>query len=266
VVGQVASQTLENLAVVGSVPGGIALDEISLFPEKTFHNRPNGLRADLAQIIADLHPKFVRFPGGCFADEYHWRDGIGPRQQRPKRLNTNWGGVVETNAFGTHEFMDLAEQIGADPYISANVGSGTPQEMMEWMEYMTSDADTELANLRRRHGSLVPAQRRPHHRRVRSHPALRRRHVPAAPVEPADPVEPPAPSPARPPCPEVPAAASPPALFTLPQPPAIMIVSVTIAATCPARAKKQERFEVASSRMVVPSDLVRPTDRSLLRC
>src|SRR6478672_939193 len=115
-----------------------------------------GIRNDVVEALKNLNIPVLRWPGGCFADEYHWRDGIGPRQQRPRRLNTNWGGVVETNAFGTHEFMDLAEQIGADPYISANVGSGTPQEMMEWMEYMTSDADTELANLRRRNGRDKP--------------------------------------------------------------------------------------------------------------
>jgi len=74
------------------------------------------------------------------------RDGIDPREQRPRRLNTNWGGVIETNAFGTHEFMDLAEQIGAAPYISANVGTGTPQEMKDWIEYMTSDSDSDLAS------------------------------------------------------------------------------------------------------------------------
>ena len=115
-----------------------------------------GIRNDVVAALKNLNLPVLRWPGGCFADEYHWRDGIGPRQQRPKRLNTNWGGVVETNAFGTHEFMDLAEQIGADPYISANVGSGTPQEMMDWIEYMTSDADTELANLRRRNGRDKP--------------------------------------------------------------------------------------------------------------
>ena len=98
----------------------------------------------------------LRWPGGCFADEYHWRDGIGPRDQRPKRLNTNWGGVVETNAFGTHEFMDLAEQIGAAPFVSVNVGTGTPQEVKDWIEYMTSDGDSELANLRRKNGRAQP--------------------------------------------------------------------------------------------------------------
>ncbi len=115
-----------------------------------------GIRNDVIAALKNLSVPVLRWPGGCFADEYHWRDGIGPRAARPRRINTSWGGVVETNAFGTHEFMDLVEMIGADPYISANVGSGTPQEMMEWIEYMTSDADAELANLRRRNGRDKP--------------------------------------------------------------------------------------------------------------
>jgi alpha-N-arabinofuranosidase len=115
-----------------------------------------GIRNDVVAALKNMSVPVLRWPGGCFADEYHWRDGIGPRPQRPKRINTNWGGVIETNAFGTHEFMDLAEQIGADPYISANVGSGSPQEMMEWIEYMTSDSDSDLANLRRRNGRAAP--------------------------------------------------------------------------------------------------------------
>jgi len=98
----------------------------------------------------------LRWPGGCFADEYHWRDGIGPRSERPKQINTHWGGVVENNHFGTHEFMDLCEQIGAEPYVCGNVGSGSVQEMMEWVEYMTSDADSPLANLRRKNGREQP--------------------------------------------------------------------------------------------------------------
>ena len=95
----------------------------------------------------------LRRPGGCFADEYHWRDGIGLREKRPKRINTHWGGVIETNQFGTHEFMDLCDQIGADAYICGNVGSGTPQEMMEWVEYMTSGSDSTLADERRANGA-----------------------------------------------------------------------------------------------------------------
>lgn len=114
-----------------------------------------GLRNDVVGALKELHIPVLRWPGGCYADEYHWRDGIGPRAQRPKRPNASWGGV-DTNAFGTHEFMDLAEMLGADAYINGNVGSGTPQEMMEWIEYMTSDSDSNLANLRRQNGREKP--------------------------------------------------------------------------------------------------------------
>jgi alpha-N-arabinofuranosidase len=115
-----------------------------------------GIRNDVVAALKELHVPQLRWPGGCFADEYHWRDGIGPRDQRPKMINTHWGGVVESNAFGTHEFLDFCEQIGCEPYICGNVGSGTVQEMMEWIEYMTSDADSPLANLRRRNGRQQP--------------------------------------------------------------------------------------------------------------
>ncbi len=114
-----------------------------------------GLRNDIVAALKELHIPVLRWPGGCFADEYHWRDGIGPRDKRPRRPNASWGGI-DTNAFGTHEFMDLCEMIGADAYINGNVGTGTPQEMMEWIEYMTSDSDSTLANLRRQNGREKP--------------------------------------------------------------------------------------------------------------
>ena len=99
-----------------------------------------GIRNDVVAALRELNIPVLRWPGGCFADEYHWKDGIGPRDKRPSMINTHWGGVVEDNSFGTHEFMDLVEQLGTDAYITGNVGSGTPQEMMEWVEYLTSDA------------------------------------------------------------------------------------------------------------------------------
>jgi alpha-N-arabinofuranosidase len=114
-----------------------------------------GLRNDVVAALKELRIPVLRWPGGCFADEYHWRDGIGPRDQRPRRPNASWGGV-DTNAFGTHEFMDLCEMLGAEPYINGNLGSGSPQEMMEWIEYMTSDADSSLARLRRQNGRDKP--------------------------------------------------------------------------------------------------------------
>jgi len=114
-----------------------------------------GIRNDVVAALKELRIPVLRWPGGCFADEYHWRDGIGPRDKRPRRPNASWGGV-DTNAFGTHEFMDLAEMLGAEAYINGNVGSGTPQEMMEWIEYMTSDSDSALANFRRQNGRDKP--------------------------------------------------------------------------------------------------------------
>ena len=91
----------------------------------------------------------LRWPGGCFADEYHWMDGIGPREQRPTMINTHWGGVTENNHFGTHEFLDLCDQLDCEPYICGNVGSGTVQEMQQWVEYLTFDGNSPMADLRR---------------------------------------------------------------------------------------------------------------------
>jgi len=115
-----------------------------------------GWRKDVVGALRDLQVPLVRWPGGCFADEYHWKDGIGPRARRPVKVNTNWGGVEESNAVGTHEFFDLAEMIGADTYVNGNLGSGTVQEMSEWIEYMTSDSKSSLAQLRRKHGRNKP--------------------------------------------------------------------------------------------------------------
>jgi alpha-N-arabinofuranosidase len=129
---------------------GIWVGEDSTIPNT------RGMRNDVLAALKNLKVPVLRWPGGCFADEYHWRDGIGPRNQRPKHINTNWGGVVETNAFGTHEFLDLCEIIGADPYVSGNLGSGTVQEMAEWVEYMTSASDSTLANERRKNGRDKP--------------------------------------------------------------------------------------------------------------
>jgi alpha-L-arabinofuranosidase len=115
-----------------------------------------GIRKDVVAALKRLNVPVLRWPGGCFADEYHWREGIGPRDRRPRRINTHWGGVIETNHFGTHEFFDLCEQIGAEAYICGNIGSGTPREMMEWVEYITSDSDSTLADLRRENGREKP--------------------------------------------------------------------------------------------------------------
>ncbi len=115
-----------------------------------------GIRNDVLAALRALDVPVLRWPGGCFADEYHWKDGIGPREKRPKIINTHWGAVVENNHFGTHEFMDLVELLGCEAYICGNVGSGTVQEMMDWVEYLTSDADSPMANLRRANGRDKP--------------------------------------------------------------------------------------------------------------
>ena len=115
-----------------------------------------GFRNDVVAALRDLHVPVVRWPGGCFADEYHWRDGIGPRAKRRVTLNTNWGGVAETNQFGTHEFLDFAELIGADAYINGNLGTGSAAEMAEWLQYMTSDQPTALTAERARNGHPAP--------------------------------------------------------------------------------------------------------------
>ncbi|PZQ61939.1 MAG: alpha-N-arabinofuranosidase [Sphingomonas taxi] len=114
-----------------------------------------GVRNDVVAALKDLGTPVIRWPGGCFADEYHWREGVGPRAKRPVKINTHWGGVTEPNSVGTHEFMDISEQIGAEVYISGNVGNGSPQEMAEWVEYMTSPAGT-LAGERAKNGHKAP--------------------------------------------------------------------------------------------------------------
>jgi alpha-N-arabinofuranosidase len=109
-----------------------------------------GIRNDVVAALRVIHVPNVRWPGGCFADEYHWRDGIGP--QRVVRLNPNWGGVIEPNTFGSHEFMDFIEQIGSEAYLSVNVGSGSPHEAADWLEYMTAAQATTLQKERAANG------------------------------------------------------------------------------------------------------------------
>lgn len=111
-----------------------------------------GIRQDVVEALKKLNIPVLRWPGGCFADTYHWKDGIGPREQRPSIVNTHWGGVTENNHFGTHEFLDLCSQLGCEPYICGNVGSGTVQELAEWVEYITMDGKSPMADLRRKNG------------------------------------------------------------------------------------------------------------------
>ncbi|MDR1722400.1 MAG: alpha-N-arabinofuranosidase [Tannerella sp.] len=126
--------------------GGLWVGENSSIPNT------NGYRTDVLNALKELQIPVLRWPGGCFADEYHWMDGIGPYDKRPKMVNNNWGGTIEDNSFGTHEFLNLCEALGCEPYISGNVGSGTVEEMAKWVEYMTSDGDSPMANLRRKNG------------------------------------------------------------------------------------------------------------------
>jgi alpha-N-arabinofuranosidase len=130
--------------------GGIWVGENSKIPNI------HGYRKDVVEALKAIHVPVVRWPGGCFADLYNWRDGIGPRAKRPTRVNVHWGGVTDNNAFGTHEFMNFAELIGADPYVSINVGSLPPYDAAQWVEYMTSSENASLANERRKNGRAQP--------------------------------------------------------------------------------------------------------------
>lgn len=116
----------------------------------------NGMRTDVVNALKEMKVPVLRWPGGCFADEYHWRDGIGPKENRKKIINTHWGGVVEDNSFGTHEFFELCRQLECETYINGNLGSGTVQEMSEWVEYMTFEGVSPMAELRKQNGHESP--------------------------------------------------------------------------------------------------------------
>jgi alpha-N-arabinofuranosidase len=125
---------------------GIYVGEDSKIPNT------RGIRNDIVAALKHINIPNLRWPGGCFADEYHWKDGVGPKSQRPSMVNTHWGGVTENNHFGTHEFMDLCEQLECEPYICGNVGSGTVHEMQQWVEYITFDGVNPMADLRKENG------------------------------------------------------------------------------------------------------------------
>jgi alpha-N-arabinofuranosidase len=129
---------------------GIWVGEDSPIPNE------QGIRKDVLEALRQLQIPNLRWPGGCFADEYHWKDGIGPKESRKRMINTHWGGVIENNHFGTHEFLLLCELLDCEPYICGNVGSGSIQEMQEWVEYMTFDGESPMANLRRQNGREKP--------------------------------------------------------------------------------------------------------------
>lgn len=115
-----------------------------------------GIRNDVVKALKAIQVPVIRWPGGCFADTYHWMDGIGPQQDRAKIVNVNWGNVTEDNAFGTHEFLDLCEQLGCDPYIVGNVGSGTVQEMSDWVNYVNFNGVSPMSVLRAKNGRSAP--------------------------------------------------------------------------------------------------------------
>ena len=115
-----------------------------------------GIRRDVIEAFRQIHVPVLRWPGGCFADLYHWRDGIGAPDARKRTVNAYWGGVTETNRFGTHEFFDLCELVGCEPYLAANLGTGSPQELSDWLTYLTADGDCDLAAERRQNGREAP--------------------------------------------------------------------------------------------------------------
>ncbi|MBN1154447.1 alpha-N-arabinofuranosidase [candidate division KSB1 bacterium] len=130
--------------------GGIWVGEDSPIPNT------RGIRNDIVQALRKIEIPNLRWPGGCFADTYHWMDGIGPREKRPTIVNVHWGGVTENNHFGTHEFLDLCEQLDTEPLICGNVGSGSVQELAQWVEYVNFDGISPMADLRRTNGREEP--------------------------------------------------------------------------------------------------------------
>ena len=134
----------------GCIYGGYWVGEDSPIPNT------RGIRNDVVDALRRIKVPVLRWPGGCFADTYHWKDGVGPKDKRPSMVNTNWGGVTENNHFGTHEFLDLCGQLACEPYFCGNVGSGTVQEMQEWVEYVTFDGRSPMADWRRANGQDKP--------------------------------------------------------------------------------------------------------------
>lgn len=130
--------------------GGFFVGDTSKIPNT------NGVRNDIIKALKDLKIPNLRWPGGCFADTYHWKDGIGPKEQRPTIVNQWWGGVTEDNSFGTHDFLNMCELLGAEPYLSGNVGSGTVQELADWVQYTNFGGKSPMSDLRRKNGRTEP--------------------------------------------------------------------------------------------------------------
>lgn len=130
-------------------------DGIWVGPDSPIPNT-RGIRNDIVKALKEINIPVLRWPGGCFADTYHWKDGVGPQEKRKPILNVFWGDIYEDNSFGTHEFLDLCEQLGCEAYIAGNIGSGTVQEMQEWVEYTTFAGKSPMADLRRANGREKP--------------------------------------------------------------------------------------------------------------
>jgi alpha-N-arabinofuranosidase len=130
--------------------GGFYVGDTSAIPNTA------GIRNDVVTALKKLKIPNLRWPGGCFADTYHWKDGIGPKEQRPKIVNVWWGGVTEDNSFGTHDFLNMCELLDTEPYLAGNVGSGTVQELADWAQYVNFDGESPMSNLRRQNGRNKP--------------------------------------------------------------------------------------------------------------
>ncbi len=146
----------------------------------------NGHRRQAVEWLKQVGIPVLRWPGGCFADDYHWRDGIGPHDKRPKTVNIHWGNYTEDNSFGTHEFIELCRLIGAEPYLAANLGSGTPQEMRDWIEYCNYPSGSTLSDERARTAQPGPSKSNTGYRQRKL--GLRRQHAPRRVLRPIPPV------------------------------------------------------------------------------
>ncbi|ULT25119.1 hypothetical protein KUH03_40805 [Sphingobacterium sp. E70] len=112
----------------------------------------------MIEALKNLNIPNLRWPGGCFADTYHWKDGIGPKAQRPSMVNNWWGGVTEDNSFGTHDFLNMCELLGAEPYLAGNVGSGEVQELADWVQYVNFAGKSPMSDLRRKMDARSPGK------------------------------------------------------------------------------------------------------------
>src|SRR6218665_2971276 len=130
--------------------GGVFVGDDSQIPNT------NGVRNDVIHALRNLKVPNLRWPGGCFADTYHWKEGIGKKSDRPQKINSWWGGGTENNSFGTHEFLNMCEQIGAEPYLAANAGSGTVEELSDWVQYVNFSEACPMSQLRIRNGREKP--------------------------------------------------------------------------------------------------------------